>query len=233
MHISSVVRTTARVALAVLATVGMVAGLPGWLGVQGVQEAAAQSQSAGRIYTCKDASGKTLTSDRPIPECQGREGRILSTQGTTIKKIEVPLTEEQEAARAAEEEKKKAAATVRAEQARRDRALLGTYQNIDDLESKRQRALLAVEREMKDASRRVSQLENQEKEIKQEQEFFKKKQIPADLKRRVDENEGALRAERSLMVSKKDEVAQINLKFDEDKKRLIELTGGPARAAKK
>ena len=230
MRICTVVRTTSRAALAVLAMAGVVPGMPGALGVP---DAAAQTQPAGRIYTCKDASGKTLTSDRPIPECQGREGRILSTQGTTIKKIEVPLTEEQEAARAAEEEKKKAAATVRAEQARRDRALLGTYQNIDDLESKRQRALLAVEREMKDASRRVSQLENQEKEIKQEQEFFKKKQIPADLKRRVDENEGALRAERSLMVSKKDEVAQINLKFDEDKKRLIELTGGPARAAKK
>ena len=202
-------------------------------GVLGVQDAWAQTQPAGRIYTCKDASGKTLTSDRPIPECQGREGRVLSTQGTTIKKIEVPLTEEQEAARAVEEEKKKAAATVRAEQARRDKALLGTYQNIDDLESKRQRALLAVEREMKDATRRVSQLENQEKEIKLEQEFFKKKQMPADLKRRVDENEGALRAERSLMTSKKDEVTQVNLKFDEDKKRYLELTSGPARAAKK
>ena len=227
MRICTVVRITSRVALTVLATAGMLAGVPG------VPDAWAQTQPAGRIYTCKDAGGKTLTSDRPIPECQGREGRVLSTQGTTIKKIEVPLTGEQEAARAAEEEKKKEAATVRVEQLRRDRALLGTYQNINDLESKRQRALLAVEREMKDASRRVLQLENQEKEIKQEQEFFKKKQMPADLKRRVDENEGALRAERSLMASKKDEVAQINLKFDEDKKRYLELTSGPARAAKK
>lgn len=230
MRICTVVRTTSRVALAVLAMAGVVPGMPG---VLGVPDATAQTQPAGRIYICKDASGKTLTSDRPIPECQGREGRVLSTQGTTIKKIEVPLTEEQEAARTAEEEKKKETATVRAEQLRRDRALLGTYQNINDLESKRQRALLAVEREMKDATRRVSQLENLEKEIKLEQEFFKKKQMPADLKRRVDENEGALRAERSLMASKKDEVAQVNLKFDEDKKRFLELTSGPAKAAKK
>ncbi len=230
MRICTVVRTTSRAALAVLAMAGVVPGMPG---VLGVPDAAAQTQPAGRIYICKDASGKTLTSDRPIPECQGREGRVLSTQGTTIKKIEVPLTEEQEAARAAEEEKKKETATVRAEQLRRDKALLGTYQNINDLESKRQRALLAVEREMKDATRRVSQLENLEKEIKLEQEFFKKKQMPADLKRRVDENEGALRAERSLMASKKDEVAQVNLKFDEDKKRFLELTSGPAKAAKK
>ena len=230
MRICTVVRTTSRAALAVLAMAGVVPGMPGALGVP---DAAAQTQPAGRIYTCKDASGKTLTSDRPIPECLGREGRILSTQGTTVKKIDAPLTEEQEAARAAEEVKKKEAATLRAEQARKDKALLGTYQNVDDLESKRQRALLQVEREVKDAIRRVSQLEIQEKEIKQEQEFFKKKQMPAELKRRVDENEGALRAERSLMTSKKDEVTQVNLKFDEDKKRFIELTGAAPKAAKK
>ncbi len=190
-------------------------------------------QPSTQIYTCKDASGKTLTSDRPIPECRGREGRVLSTQGTTVRKIEAPLTEEQQAARAAEEEKKKELAVKRAEQLRKDKALLGTYQNIDDLESKRQRGLLEVVREMKGAERRVATLQNQEKELLQELEFFKKKQIPPDIKRRVDENEGALRAERSLMKSKKDEIAQVNLKFDEDKKRYQELTGGPAKAAKK
>ena len=191
------------------------------------------AQSASRIYTCRDASGKTLTSDRPIAECQGREGRVLSTQGTTVKKIDAPLTAEQEAARDAEEVKKKEDAVKRSEQLRKDKALLNTYQNLDDLESKRQRALLQVEREMKDAERRVSFLEKQELELKQEEEFFKKKQMPADLKRKLDENEGALRAERSLLRSKKDEIGQVNVKFDEDKKRYVELTAPASRAAKK
>ena len=195
------------------------------------QGAVAQS-GAGKIYTCKDASGKTITSDRPLPECQGREGRVLSTQGTTVKTIEAPLTQEQQAAREVEEEKKKDAAIKRAEQLRRDKALLGTYENIDDLESKRQRALLQVEREMKDAERRVTFLEKQGMEIKQEEEFYKKKQMPVDLKRRVDENEGALRAEKSLLTSKKDEITQVNLKFDEDRRRYTELTA-PAKATKK
>lgn len=200
--------------------------------VPGVQDASAQ-QPAGRIYTCKDASGKTITSDRPLPECQGREGRVLSTQGTTVKKIDAPLTPEQQAAREVEEEKKKEEAVKRAEQLRKDKALLNTYQNIDDLESKRQRALLQVEREMKDAERRVSFLEKQEKEYKQEEEFFKKKKMPIELKRKLDENEGALRAERLLMTSKKDEISQVNLKFDEDKKRYLELSGVATKAATK
>lgn len=193
----------------------------------------AAAQSASRIYTCKDASGKTLTADRPIAECQGREGRVLSTQGTTLNKIEAPLTAAQEAARDAEELKKKEDAVKRGEQLRKDKALLNTYQNLDDLESKRQRALLQVEREMKDAERRVAFLEKQEVEIRQEEEFFKKKQLPVELKRKLDENEGALRAERNLLRSKKDEITQVNVKFDGDKKRYVELTGPVSKAAKK
>ena len=168
-----------------------------------------------------------------MPECQGREGRVLSTQGTTLKTIDATLTPEQQAARELEEEKKKEAALKRAEQLRRDKALLNTYQNIDDLESKRQRALLQVEREMKDAERRVSFLEKQEQEYKQEEEFYKKKKMPVELKRKLDENEGALRAERLLMTSKKDEITQVNLKFDDDKKRYLELSGAASRAAAK
>ena len=187
------------------------------------------AQTAGRIYTCKDASGKTITSDRPLPECQGREGRVLSKTGTTVQTIEAPLTDEQKAAREAEEEKKKETAAVRAEQLRRDKALLSTYQNLDDLESKRQRALLQVEREMRESEKRMGVLEKAEQENKQEQEFYKRKQMPVELKRRVDENEGALRAEKLLLASKKAEIVQVNSKFDDDKKRYTELTVGPGK----
>ena len=187
------------------------------------------AQASSRIYTCKDASGKTITSDRPLPECQGREGRVLSKTGTTVQTIEAPLTDEQRAAREAEEEKKKEAAVLRAEQLRRDKALLSTYQNLDDLESKRQRALLQVEREMRESEKRVSLLEKAEQENKQEQEFYKRKQMPGELKRRVDENEGALRAERLLLASKKEEIIQVNRKFDEDKRRYTELIAGPGK----
>ena len=187
------------------------------------------AQTAGRIYTCKDTSGKTITSDRPLPECQGREGRVLSKTGTTVQTIEAPLTDDQKAAREAEEEKKKEAAVVRAEQLRRDKALLSTYQNLDDLESKRQRALLQVEREMRESEKRMGVLEKVEQENKQEQEFYKRKQMPVELKRRVDENEGALRAEKLLLASKKGEIVQVNQKFDDDQKRYTELTAGPGK----
>ena len=195
-------------------------------------DAVAQS----RIYTCKDASGKTITSDRPLPECQGREGRVLSGQGTTVKRIEAPLTPEQIAAREAAERKKHAEEERRREQLRKDKALLNTYASLDDIESKRQRALSQVEREAREAERRISLLERQASENRSEADFYKKKAIPSDLKRRLDENEAALKAEKNLFGQKKDEVAQVNIKFDEDKKRYLDLIGAASAsqpAAKK
>ena len=178
-----------------------------------------------RIYTCKDEKGRTLTSDRPLPECQGREGRVLSGQGATVRKIEAPLTPEQIAAREAEEQKRAEEEERRREQLRRDKALLNTYASIDDIESKRQRALAQVEREARESERRISLLERQAAENRAESDFYRKKPMPGVLKRRIDENEAALRAEQILLTSKKDEVAQVNTKFDEDKKRYVVLTG--------
>ena len=195
-------------------------------------DAVAQS----RIYTCKDANGKTITSDRQLPECQGREGRVLSGQGTTVKKIDAPLTPEQLAAREAEEQRKRAVDERRREQLRKDKALLNTYASLDDIESKRQRALSQVEREARESERRISLLERQAGENRSEADFYKKKAMPSDLKRRLDENEAALKAEKNLFDQKKDEVAQVNVKFDEDKKRYLDLIGGasaPQPAAKK
>lgn len=201
--------------------------------VSALYGAAAWAQPT-RIYTCKDDKGKTITSDRPLQECQDREQRILGKDGTTIQKIDAPLTADQKAARAAEEKKKKAEDDRRREQLRKDKALVNTYENVDDLESKRQRSLQQVEREARESEKRMGLLQKQAADNNAEAEFYKKKAMPADLKRRMDENEAALRAEKLLLASKRDEVSQVNLKFDEEKKRYIELTGSggqPAAAA--
>jgi len=192
--------------------------------------AASWAQTAGKIYTCKDEKGRTITSDRPLQECVGREGRVLGKDGTTIQRIDAPPTAEQLAAREAEAAKKKQEDDRRREQLRKDKALLNTYENVDDIESKRQRALQQVEREARESEKRMGILQKQGADNAAEAEFYKKKAMPADLRRRIDENEAALRAEKLLFASKRDEVSQVNLKFDDDKKRYLELTSGGAVA---
>ncbi len=188
------------------------------------------AQQQGRVYTCRDANNRILTSDKPIPECQDREQRILGRDGTTIQVIPAPLNAEQKAAREVELTKKREEDDRRREQLRKDKALLNTYENVDDIDSKRQRALQQVEREARESEKRMGILEKQASDNAAEAEFYKKKAMPADLRRRIDENEAATRAEKLLYNSKRDEVAQVNQKFDDDKKRYIDLTTGKAMA---
>ncbi|MDF3035707.1 MAG: hypothetical protein K0S28_981, partial [Paucimonas sp.] len=79
--------------------------------------------ASAQIYMCKDASGRTLTSDRPIPECSNREMREMGKDGVTRRVIAAPLTAEEKRKRTQEEEKKKAEATALEEQRKSDRAL--------------------------------------------------------------------------------------------------------------
>ena len=87
---------------------------------------------AGRaqgIYTCVDAKGRRLTSDRPILECIDREQKELTSSGTVKRTLKPSLTVEEQA-RAEEQERRQAEERLRiAEDRRRDRALLSRYPN--------------------------------------------------------------------------------------------------------
>ncbi|GGI18858.1 DUF4124 domain-containing protein [Oxalicibacterium faecigallinarum] len=91
------------------------------------------------IYMCKDASGRTITSDRPIPECADRTMRELNNAGALKREIVPPPTAEQK--RLAEEQRKQRQAEELAaiEQRRSDQALLARYRNEEEIENARAR----------------------------------------------------------------------------------------------
>jgi hypothetical protein len=91
------------------------------------------------IFMCKDASGHTLTSDRPIPECADRAMREYGKNGMVKRDIPAPPTAEQKREQLAQQEKKKAADILADEQKKADRALLARYQNEGDIERARLR----------------------------------------------------------------------------------------------
>ena len=53
--------------------------------------ASATAQTAG-IYTCVDAKGRKITSDRPIADCIDREQVELNPSGTVRRKVGPTLT---------------------------------------------------------------------------------------------------------------------------------------------
>jgi hypothetical protein len=88
-----------------------------------------QQSSAGGIYSCTDARGRTLTADRPIAECSDREQRELSPSGLTRRKVEPTYTAREMAEREDRAREAAVQAAPATDERRRERALLMRYPN--------------------------------------------------------------------------------------------------------
>ncbi len=158
------------------------------------------SAQAQQIYMCKDASGRTLTSDRPIPECADRSTRLMSKDGVVRKEIAPPPTAEQRAAIREAEERKKQEELARAEQKKRDMLLLSTYRSEKDIEAARERVIAQMRADIIDANNSaaaaVKKKAKAEAEIATIRNRNKNAKIPAELQTRYDEANAAETLER-------------------------------------
>lgn len=91
------------------------------------------------IYVCKDAAGRTLTADRPIPECADRAMREYSNKGVLKREIAPPLTPEQKQALEAQRRQRQAEEEALAERRRSDGALLARFHSEKEIDAARQR----------------------------------------------------------------------------------------------
>lgn len=184
----------------------------------------AQSQPAATqdIYTCIDARGRKLTSDRPIPECSDREQKMLNPSGTLKARVAPALTalERQEI-----EAKDKAAQEERAritEEKRRDRALLIRYPNKAVHDKERTLALAQIDVVRQAAAKRTDELLRERTVINQEMEFYKKDpgKAPPSVRRQVDEVDQSLAVQGRFITDQDAELRRVNARFDEEQVRL-------------
>jgi hypothetical protein len=196
-----------------------------------VAPAAAQE----RMYKCVDAKGKTYYTQVPPPECLGRDTQELNKSGSLIRKnpAVIPLTPAQEQAREAERKKKLEEEEKSKEERRKNLALLNTYSSERDIDDARARALEEAKVAIEDTERAISGAQKRRQELESEKEFYVKKPIPLKLKRDISNNEIEITNQTVLLDAKKKEISTINAKYDEDKRRYVELTSGKGAAQKK
>jgi hypothetical protein len=185
--------------------------------------ATAWSQGAG-IYTCVDAKGRKLTSDRPIHECIDREQRELSGSGT-VRRTLPPTPTAHEKALIEERERKAADEKQRLTDERRAaRALVGRYPNRASHDAERVKALRAQQEVIITGQKRIEELNEQRKLLAVETEFYKDPgQWPSMLKRQFDENAQQLASQQRFIASQEEEKARINARYDEELARLRPL----------
>ena len=185
----------------------------------------AQQQGSGGIYTCVDAKGRKLTSDRPIPECADREQKELTITGTVKRTVKPVMTaDEQRVA----DEKSKVDTEERLrllEEKRKDRAMLSRYPNRASHDKERGEALNQIDEVIKAANKRIGELDTQRKPINEEMEFYKKdpKKAPLSLKRQVEDNDSSIAVQKRFIGDQDGEKKRVNARFDEELARLKTL----------
>ncbi len=192
---------------------------------------ASSSAFAQPLYKCKDAKGKTYYTQTPPTECLGKEMDELSKQGTVVKKREAALTPEQLAAREAEEKRKKEQEALAKEEKRKNQALLNTYASEKDIEDGRQRALKQAEQSVKEIEKRIEDAEKRARKLAMEKEFYAKKPMPKKLQEDIKNNDIDLKGQQDALAAKKKDLGDVNAKYDEDKRRYLELTGAKPKSA--
>jgi hypothetical protein len=190
-------------------------------------------QAQVRSYRCVTKGGRKYYGSTVPPQCTGELVEALTAQGTVLFRIDPPLTPEQRAAKAAEE--KQAAQTQAAEreaaraaevQARRDRALLQTYSDEQDIERVRQRALASNREAAAQVQARMAQLRARQEQLAKEGARHKDGSQASDkFQQDVKAVAYDLSLQQQLLESRQREAAEINARYDEEKRKYRELTG--------
>lgn len=177
------------------------------------------------MFKCKDDKGKTYYTQTPPAECLGKEMKEMSKQGTVVRKREAALTPEQIATRETEEKRKKEEEERAKEEKRKNQALLNTYSSEKDIEDGRQRALKQTAETTKEIEKRIEDAQKRAQKLAAEKEFYAKKPMPKKLQDDFNNNEIDLKGQQDALAAKKKELGEINAKYDEDRRRYLELTG--------
>ncbi|MDO8787180.1 MAG: hypothetical protein Q7J42_03805 [Sulfuritalea sp.] len=178
-----------------------------------------------RIYCCDDARGRKVCGDFLPTECQGRAYEERDNKGFVSKKVEAPLTAEQQTRRNAEIAKKEEEKKKAGEERRRTLALLSTYSSEKDINSARDRALAAVDKNLKQAQQRLEEANKKKKKLETDKEFYKGKPLPDQVKAEVRDNEKEIAAQQGAVDAKAKEMEDVRARFADERKRYLELTG--------
>jgi hypothetical protein len=200
---------------------------------------AAAAQGAAQTYRCVGTDGKKYYEQVMPPQCLGQRIDVLNSQGQVIRRIDPLGDEKQREAKEAEAAKKREEDKLAREERRRNNALLATYTSEKDIENARARALVENDKAIKQVKARIADIKKRQASLDKEMEFYKegaarksdKKgdaaktvHAPAKLLEDIRTAEVDLKAHEQLLDAKQKEVDGINAKYDEDKKRYLDLT---------
>ena len=196
--------------------------------------AQAQSKGSGKIICWKDKSGKVVgCGDTVPPEYQDSATKEMNQRGVTIRQSDAALTAEQRRAQQAEAQRKQAESQKKEEQRRSDKAILDTFTNEKEIELKRVRDVQPLELSLETLQTNLRNANERQAQgrTRIEQSRINKKPVPPAVQDEFDRSEGDKAKIENQIAQKRKDIAALNQRYDEMKKRYAELTGASAKPA--
>lgn len=175
----------------------------------------AKAENASRIVKWKDEKGVTHYGDKIPPQYVNRENSVINKQGVTVKHNKPVNYQDQ------------ADDLAKLEQDKKDKALLGAFTNAEEIDLARDRNIqldmIALDNLNQDKSNSLKRFT----ENKKLAEGFtkRKKPVPADLNAALSSNQEEMARIDQRINERKQIIEKTRKRFDEDKKRYLELKG--------
>jgi len=185
--------------------------------------------SAGQIFCCDTAEGKRLCADKLPQACYGRAYRIVGSDGTVLQQVEAPMTREQRKEAERLKRRKELEEARRRSQRLQDRALLDTYQSIEDIDVREQRAVDDFQRDLDKARVRMDELKAEAIRLKEESKLYSKDEIPVDLVEATNDNASEQSAQQTVIEAKEKSIEAVRARFNRDRERYRVLNEGASR----
>lgn len=190
--------------------------------------AVAFGASAAGMYKWVDDQGVVHYSDQAPP---AKGATVLDKQGRQVKKIEPPLSPEQQKAQAEEDERQRALAKARDDQARKDKALMASYTSEDEIDIAKARSISTIDAQIKSAQAYSADLTRRQQDIAAKKASYGSKPIPAQLEHESAAVDSELSRQAILISQKQGELNLAVTKYDTIKQRWHEIMAEQERAA--
>ncbi|MDB5879635.1 MAG: hypothetical protein JWQ41_3049 [Variovorax sp.] len=191
---------------------------------QGTVQAQAQDKAPG-IFMCTDARGRTLTADRPIPDCADRQQREFSPSGNLRRTLDPEYTPREQAEREIQAREAAAQAGRLNDERRRERALVMRYPTAAAHDRDRIEAMRQVDGLIETARKRLEELAKERQPLTGELEFYRKdpSKVPALLRQKLHDNDDSVAVQNRFIAGQEEERRRIAARFDDERVRLNAL----------
>ena len=177
----------------------------------------------GALYRWVDDKGQVQYSD--TPPLKEKRAVQLSNRGLVLKKLDGPLTSEQQKAREVDEARKRTEDAKALEQRRQDSALLQSFTTVQEIDMKRDREIQALEIGIANLREQERMIGVRLAEDRRRSELFdrSKKPVPDAVKEDIVRGEAERKTIEDEIKRRNDDIVATRAKYEALKKRYVGL----------